>query len=244
MSLPALRKFVLPPVIASAAIFSVMSSPLAVLGDKPVNIRLENEPVFDGRLRDIAPPYVGLVTLLSFGAGLAAVAVCGWRNSARRSEVLQHQITQLEGNLVEKDGLLRELQLSESRIQVSGLTGFLDDEVPFDRTIAHQNVTQPISQPVVAQTPTVIQPTVAANHLSSHNYQQGRSRASAAATSGYTPAQTFMRYAPSQMNPAPVGTTSQSTYRSVHGTSVSSEEFEELQQQMRLMMEKNATDAK
>lgn len=231
MSLPALRKFVLPPVIASAAVFSLMSSPLAVLGDKPVNIRFEEEPIFDGRLRDIAPPYVGLVTLLSLGTGVAAAAIGGWRSSARHSEKLTSQISLLEETLSEKDALLKELKMSESRLQISGLTGFLDEEVPFDRTMGEPSFAQPVSQPVVAQTATVIQPKVITPSLPVPTRHQGHGRVNPAldVASSFAASQTYMRYAPSsQVN----------TNQPVTNTSITSEEFEELQRQMRLMMEK------
>ncbi len=235
MSLPALRKFVLPPVIASAAVFSLMSSPLAVLGDKPVNIRFEEEPIFDGRLRDIAPPYVGLVTLLSLGTGVAAAAIGGWRSSARHSEKLTSQISLLEETLSEKDALLKELKMSESRLQISGLTGFLDEEVPFDRTMGEPSFAQAVSQPVVAQTATVIQPKVITPSLPVpvRDRSHGRVNSALDVASSVAASQTYMRYAPSsQVN------TNQPHHQPVTNTSITSEEFEELQQQMRLMMEK------
>lgn len=157
MSLSALGKFILPPVIAAAGVFSAMSLPLAMMGDKPVGIRYEEEPVFDGRIRDIAPPYVVFVTALSFGVGIGVAAIGGWRSSARKSSQFQHQLTTLEDDLQQKDKLLKELKLSESRLQVSGLASFLDDEVPFDQPALKALpavVTQPVVQePVVAQTP-------------------------------------------------------------------------------------------
>ncbi|RUS96181.1 hypothetical protein DSM106972_088520 [Dulcicalothrix desertica PCC 7102] len=156
MSLSALGKFILPPVIAAAGVFSAMSLPLAMMGDKPVGIRYEEEPVFDGRIRDIAPPYVVFVTALSFGVGIGVAAIGGWRTSARKSSLFQHQLTTLEDDLQQKDKLLKELKLSESRLQVSGLASFLDDEVPFDQPALKALpavVNQPVVQePVIAQT--------------------------------------------------------------------------------------------
>ncbi|BAZ12957.1 hypothetical protein NIES4071_47910 [Calothrix sp. NIES-4071] len=157
MSLSALGKFVLPPVIAAAGVFSAMSLPLAMIGDKPVGIRYEEEPVFDGRIRDIAPPYVVFVTALSFGVGIGVAAFGGWRSSARKSSQFQHQLSTLEEDLEKKDKLLKELKLSDSRLHVSGLANFLDDQVPFDQHALAPAlpavVTQPVVQePVIAQT--------------------------------------------------------------------------------------------
>jgi hypothetical protein len=157
MSLSALGKFVLPPVIAAAGVFSAMSLPLAIMGDKPVGIRYEEEPVFDGRIRDIAPPYVVFVTALSFGVGIGVAAIGGWRSSARKSSLFEHQLSTLEQDLEQKDKLLKELKLSDSRLQVSGLSSFLDSEAMIDQPIINKAlppVNQPIVQePVIAQTP-------------------------------------------------------------------------------------------
>jgi hypothetical protein len=151
MSLSALGKFVLPPVIAAAGVFSAMSFPLAVMGDKPVGIRYEEEPVFDGRVRDIAPPYVVFVTALSFGVGIGVAAVGGWRSSTRKSSLFQQQLSTLEEDLQQKDRLLKELKLSESRLQLSGLANFLDDEAMIDQPGLSKTLPAVVNQPVVQE---------------------------------------------------------------------------------------------
>lgn len=140
MSLSALAKFLLPPVMASAAVFSVMSAPLFVLGAEQINIKFKEEPFFSGKLRDVATPYVVLATAISMGAGLSAIAMCGWRNSAQKSTEFEQQLSVLEKNLQEKEELLKELKLSETRLQASGLNTFLNDEVSFQQieTRAHK----------------------------------------------------------------------------------------------------------
>ncbi|BAZ38755.1 hypothetical protein NIES4101_46970 [Calothrix sp. NIES-4101] len=231
MSLSALRKFVLPPVIVSAAVFSATSFPLAVLGDKPINIRFEEEPVFDGRLRDIAPPYVVAITALSLGAGIATAAICGWRNSSRKSSVFEQQLTALEEHLEDKDKLIKELKLSESRLQLAGLNNFLDEEIPFDNDENCQASPTAVTQPVVAQTqvqkyqpssnpfspaakPTVNKPIVSQPTVAN-------------AASAFTSGQTYMaRY--KQQPPTGNRTTAQSN--------ITAQEFEMLQIQLREMM--------
>jgi hypothetical protein len=69
MSGSPLKKFVLTPVVVSAAVFAAMTLPLAIFGSKPVTIQLQQEPVFQGQLRDVATPYLGLATALSLGGG-------------------------------------------------------------------------------------------------------------------------------------------------------------------------------
>ena len=64
MTLSALQKFLLPPAIASLSVFSLMSFPLATLGDKQIAIKFQEEPIFYGKLRDIAIPYVVFATAI------------------------------------------------------------------------------------------------------------------------------------------------------------------------------------
>lgn len=44
------KKFVLTPVLLSAAVFTVLTIPLTMLGSKPVTIYFQKEPVFYGKL--------------------------------------------------------------------------------------------------------------------------------------------------------------------------------------------------
>ncbi len=203
MSLSALGKFVLPPVITALSVFSALSFPLAVLGDKPINIRFEDEPVLDGRLRDVAPPYVVIVTALSLGTGIAVAAMCGWKSSERKSSQIEQQLSTLEENLAQKDKLIKEFKLSDTRLQVSGLTSFLNDEVPFDQAANQRALPAVVTQPLVA------------------------------ATSHTASAQTFVGYGQAQ-TPSHTGTVSIPQAK----TTVTPQEFEELQRQLREMMER------
>lgn len=150
MAISALQKFFIPPVFASLAAFSAMTIPLGLLGDKLIEIKLEQEPFFHGRLREGAIGYVIGATAISLGAGISMVAMSGWRNSTRKSSAIEQKLSNLEKHLQEKEELIRELKLSESRLQVSGLSGFLNDEVPFNPSV---NSRDTVSQPVVAQIP-------------------------------------------------------------------------------------------
>lgn len=153
MSLSALQKFFLPPIIASAAVFSVMTVPLALLGSKQIVINIEQEPVFFGKLRDVATPYVVFTTILSLGAGASIAAFAGWRSSARKSTQYEQQLSQLEENLKQKEELLKEFKLSESRLQISGLTSFLDEQDSLVPTLKVKAVAQP--SPVVQRPVTI-----------------------------------------------------------------------------------------
>ena len=96
MSLSTIAKFILPPVLASTAVFSAMTLPLAAIGDKPINIKIQEETLFFGKLRDVALPYVVVATGLSLGAGISAIAISGWRNSSRKSTEVEQQVSQLQ----------------------------------------------------------------------------------------------------------------------------------------------------
>ena len=124
-----LKKLVLTPVIVSAAVFATLSLPLAFYGKEPVNIKLSEEPIFTGKLRDIAAPYLGLAGLLSLGAGCASVAITGWRNSTRKSSQVEAQLSNLAQNLREKEAQLEALKLSEFQLEAAGLSAFLDEPV-------------------------------------------------------------------------------------------------------------------
>ncbi|HEY9858432.1 MAG TPA: hypothetical protein V6D16_02925, partial [Candidatus Obscuribacterales bacterium] len=70
-----LKSFLLPAVLLSSTVFSSLTLPLVVLGSQPVDIRMQQEPVFSGQLKDIAAPYLGFAAALSLGVGIASVAV-------------------------------------------------------------------------------------------------------------------------------------------------------------------------
>lgn len=132
MSGSPLKKFFLTPAVISASVFAALTLPLAVLGNKPVTIQLQQEPVFYGQLRDVATPYLGLASVLSVGAGVASIAVAGWRQSSRKSSEVEAQLSGLAQHLKEKEAQLEALKHSESRLEASGLKAFLDEDVPLE----------------------------------------------------------------------------------------------------------------
>lgn len=154
MALSPLKKLLLPPVIVSAAVFTAMTLPLALIGSKSVAIKYQEDPVFSGPVREVASPYLGLATLVSLGSGIASAAVIGWRQSARKSVQVEKQLSTLQENLKAKEELLEELKLSESRLQANGLTTFLDDELSLEQ-LTQEEVPTVVelahSQPVVAE---------------------------------------------------------------------------------------------
>jgi hypothetical protein len=229
MSLSALRKFILVPAIVSAGVFSAMSLPLALFGDKPISIRFEEEPIFDGRLRDIAPPYVVLITTISLGAGISAAAIGGWKNSSRKSVAFKKHLSTLEQHLEEKEQMLKEMKLSDSRLQVAGLSKFLDEELPFEQAIAQNNLPVNVSQPVVAQALAPIH-----KPLASSTSKQVSSKTTRDAVSTFALTQPFLSYP--QHNPNKSIETA-TTSVTEDKTGLKSAEVVELQKQLDMMME-------
>ncbi|WP_335178463.1 hypothetical protein [Nostoc sp.] len=206
-----------------------MSFPLATLGDKQIAIKFQEEPIFDGKLRDIAIPYVVFATALSIGSGISALAFCGWRNSSSKSAKIQQELSNLDLHLQQKEALLKEWQVSEPRLQVSGLSAFLDDEMPFDQAFSSKSAIIG-SQPVEAQMPMHTQlinpvPEVATKENST-------TMTNVAATSTFASAQTFLGYA--QENPN--STKEVAAAREVNQIAIIPSEFEELQKQIKDMM--------
>jgi hypothetical protein len=266
MSLSALQKNFIPPIIASAAVFVAMTVPLAVIGDKDITIKYQNEPFFNGRLRDISTPYVILATALSIGAGISAAAICGWQFSSQKTAEIEKELSNLEKNLQQKEELVKELKLSETRLQISGLNAFLDEEIPFSGA---SNVSQPVvmdspaqvnplpqvmpailmsqlvqgaytnrqevAQPVRSLLPASSQVEVYEQAVKTEPYfvsQLNHKQKVSSATSAFASAQIILAYI--QGNNAKETKIS----RSVEKTKVpiTSNEFEQLQQQMRQMM--------
>jgi hypothetical protein len=235
MTLSTLQKFLLPPVIASAAVFTAMSTPLAMQGDKQIDIRWEQEPFFSGRLRDVSTLYVVAATALSIGAGISAASVCGWRHSARKSSEIKLELSSLEQNLQQKEELLRELKLSDNRLQLSGLSSFLDDGVPFEQALNTKKITTSVSQPVVAQTPAPIQ-SLAVNSVPLVVARQNTNRinTSTSAASAFASAQNAFGYAHNSSNRSQETTVASQ----VSKTTITASDFEEMQKQLREEMRK------
>ncbi|WP_242055591.1 MULTISPECIES: hypothetical protein [Nostocales] len=202
-----------------------MSFPLATLGDKQTAIKFQEEAIFDGKIRDIAAPYVVLATAISVGVGIFTMAVCGWQYSARKSAKFQQELSGLEKRLEQKEAQLQEFKVSESRLQVSGLTTFLDDEVPFEQTVNSNLLSATVIKPVVAQTTASYQQPI-------NTVPRIATTRTVTAASGFASAQTFLGYTQTNTNsteeiPTPVV---------VDKSTPTASDFEMLQKQLREMM--------
>lgn len=218
-----LKKFVLTPAVVSAAVFATLTLPLAALGSKPVTIQFQKEPVFQGQLRDVATPYLGLASALSLSAGVASVAVTGWRISSRKSSEAAARLSNLEQHLKEKEALLEQFKLSESRVTAAGLTAFVDEALPLEQSLKTPEVNQEtrvMEEPLVVTTqPLEVSPTA---------MPQVKVQSAAAK---FASAQTFLGY--TQSNSL--------SKQSLQGNSPTPGEVEELHTQLQQVMAQMAS---
>ncbi len=234
-----LKKFVLTPVVLSAAVFAALSSPLAIFGSKPLTIQLQEEPVFQGQLRDFSAPYLGLTSAMSLAAGIASVAVSGWRLSARKSSQTEAQLSELEQDLKEKEVLLEQLKLSEARLDASGLSQFVDEEVtqkPAQETLEANQAPLSVVKPLVITT----QPLEALAVVQSLETEQAATTGKAA-TSRFASAQTFLGYSQAKALVKPSTTTSSPAPESPAPESPAPEEVEFLHTQLQQIMAQMAS---
>ena len=127
MTVSSLSKFLIPATITAGAVFSVLAMPLVFCGSEPVNVQFQGE-TFDGPLKELATPYLGLAGLLSLGAGVAGLALTGWRHSAQQFSQVEQQLQDVQQQLREKEVQLQSSFLSDHHLDASGLRFFLDDE--------------------------------------------------------------------------------------------------------------------
>jgi DNA-binding transcriptional MerR regulator len=241
MTLSALRKFILPPLMTSACVFAAVTAPIFVMGSKQIDIKLDQEPFLSGKVREVAFPYVAAATAITVGAGLSVAAFSGWRNSAKKSSEIEEQISNLERQIQEKEELLKELKLSEGRLQISGLQAFLEEEEASFANVSHQkSFAAAVSQPVVMETPVkvyeppsnkVASKVAVAQHTTTIN--KTSTKASSVAASSFSPAQAFLAY-----NQANNNSRKENSVPNVieNKTSTTPTELDQMQQQLREMM--------
>lgn len=128
MTASCLKQFLLTPVLISSSIFFTATLPLMVFGNQPIQVQLQEESVFSGKVKDLATPYLVLAALVSLGGGIATIALAGWRQSYCQSHQIQEQFSDLQQELATQEAQLTELKLSESRLKATGLDVFLTND--------------------------------------------------------------------------------------------------------------------
>ncbi|HBE21134.1 MAG TPA: hypothetical protein DEG17_17995 [Cyanobacteria bacterium UBA11149] len=111
--------------MVSAAVFFTLAVPLSLFGAKTLNIKIQDESVFFGELKEFSPLYMRMTGVASAAAGIITLALIGWRHARRKSDLDEVELANLEQSLKEKQQLLEMLKLSESQLQESDATGLV-----------------------------------------------------------------------------------------------------------------------
>ncbi|MCY7321944.1 MAG: hypothetical protein LH660_09140 [Phormidesmis sp. CAN_BIN36] len=155
MAVPSLGKFFIPATLTAGAVFSVLAAPLALFGSESVNIQFQGE-TFDGELKDLATPYLGLAGVLSLGAGVASIALTGWRQSDQQSTRIEQQLLEVQQQLREREVQIQTNFLSDKHLDASGLRFFLEDEVRHQDTPVAATARPSIQTNAPKMQPTVV----------------------------------------------------------------------------------------
>ncbi|MGB3239112.1 MAG: hypothetical protein WBB29_12505 [Geitlerinemataceae cyanobacterium] len=125
-----LKKYILPAFLLPTAVFAATTLPLAALSTQQVAVKIQEEAVFNGQLRDIATPYLAAATAVSVTVGIAGVAITGWKQSKSKSSELEAQLEEQKNALQKKEAQIEELKLSPSVLESWGLDSFLEESRP------------------------------------------------------------------------------------------------------------------
>lgn len=158
MSNSTLNKLVLTPVLLSLTVLAILTLPLLLLSKKQITIQLQNEPVFQGQLRDISTPYLCLASVLSLGAGVASAAFSGWRISSRKSSHTEAQLSNLTRRIQEKEAQIKALQGAELQLADSPLKSFLDDTALAKPIVAANQINQSVTPKLASIEPNTVMP--------------------------------------------------------------------------------------
>jgi hypothetical protein len=177
MTSSTVKKFLFTPLIVSAAVFSTLAVPLHVFGAKTVDIKIKDESVFFGELKEFAPLYMKMTGVLSATAAIISIAVMGWRDAGRKSTQAEAELANLAQSLKEKQELLETLKGSESQLKESSSTGAaglkpnyqltppVTQEGQKDEEMGRQEDTSNLlPQPNNSETPSVVTPLVITEH--------------------------------------------------------------------------------
>jgi hypothetical protein len=101
---------------------------MATLDSKPVTIQVDDAPVFVGQLKELAAPYLGLATAASVGMGVMTMTLLGWSQSSSKLSQTRDEVAKLQKELQDRDALVEQLKFSDTRLEASGLSDFIEDE--------------------------------------------------------------------------------------------------------------------
>lgn len=128
MTLSPLQKSFLSSVCVSSALFAVTTVPLAMFRSQPVEVQLQNRPVFESELSDLTGPYLGIAGAFSLALGAGILGMSSWRLAASKSEADEAKSSELERNLLAYQAELERIKFSDARLKAQDLDAFLEPQ--------------------------------------------------------------------------------------------------------------------
>lgn len=165
-------KFVLPSLLASGAVFTALSLPLAVYGSERVEFQITENVGVSGVLKDLTAPYLGLSGLISLAVGGAGLTLMGVGHSRKQAAALEQQYLESQQALKGREAEIQAILMSDKGLANAGLSFFLDDAPSIDskpaiapnpvaEVVAATSSTTATAPVHVVAVPTVAAPTVA-----------------------------------------------------------------------------------
>ena len=188
MTSSTVKKFLFTPLIVSAAVFCTLSLPLHVFGAKTLDIKIKDESVFFGELKEFSPLYMEMTGVLSATAGIISLAVMGWRHAGQKSTRVEAELANLARSLKEKQDLLEKLKGEESQLNESISTSGLKPNYEQSISTGSSGL-----KPNYSETPSVVTPLVITEYpVEPQSFV--RQKVLPSATAKFASAQTFLGY--------------------------------------------------
>ncbi|NER80618.1 MAG: hypothetical protein F6K42_13795 [Leptolyngbya sp. SIO1D8] len=130
MTLSPLQKALLSSACTSGAVFTIATVPLAMYRSQPVEVQVQNQPVFASELNTLAGPYLGVTGAFSVALGAGILGMSGWRLAASKSESEQAKSSELERSLLAYKAELERIKFSDTRLKAQDLEAFLEQQPP------------------------------------------------------------------------------------------------------------------
>lgn len=125
-------RYLITSTVLAGVVFSVSTLPLAASGTKLVRVQMDDESVFVGQLKELAGPYLGLSAAISLGAGAIGLTMMGWRQSSRKLNQAEDEMSAIKQQLLEKEAQIESLTFSPAKLEAAGLDAFLQGDAEED----------------------------------------------------------------------------------------------------------------
>lgn len=163
-----LKQILLPTAVISSTLVAGFTALLFTQGPKSVQIELESQQVFNGKVEDIISPQ--LAALFTIGITVTTASMLAWHQSAKESSKLERRLSQLKTEISYKDAQIEELKVAPTSPMLSSLDWFLEDnhvssapeitklhkpelDGTMKETVEEIPAPEPVSQPVLSMRP-------------------------------------------------------------------------------------------